>query len=53
MNERVKGEFWFLGTGGSMGVPLLGCDCSVCLSKNPFNERLRSSGLMTVEEKKY
>ena len=52
MKEMVKGEFLFLGTGGSMGVPILSCDCSVCLSKNPFNNRLRSSGLISVNGKK-
>ncbi len=33
----------FLGTGGSSGVPEIGCTCSVCLSANPRNKRTRSS----------
>jgi phosphoribosyl 1,2-cyclic phosphate phosphodiesterase len=48
----MKGELLFLGTGGSSGIPMIGCDCSVCLSKNPFNQRLRPSALVTIENKK-
>lgn len=33
----------FLGTGTSQGVPIIGCQCLVCKSTNPQDNRLRSS----------
>lgn len=36
----------FLGTGTSSGVPTLGCDCAVCNSADPRDNRTRASVLM-------
>jgi len=33
----------FLGTGTSLGVPVIGCDCAVCKSTDPHDRRTRSS----------
>ena len=33
----------FLGTGTSVGIPVIGCDCAVCRSADPRNPRRRSS----------
>jgi phosphoribosyl 1,2-cyclic phosphate phosphodiesterase len=33
----------FLGTGTSVGVPMIGCDCEVCTSDDPRDSRYRSS----------
>ena len=36
-------RFLFLGTGTSAGVPAIGCDCRVCTSSDPRDQRLRTS----------
>lgn len=48
----MNSQFLFLGTGGSNGIPMIGCNCKVCLSQESKNQRLRSSGLLLMEGKK-
>ena len=38
-----------LGTGTSSGVPVLGCDCEVCRSKDPRDNRLRCAAMIGTE----
>lgn len=45
MDTRTALEF--LGTGTSQGVPVVGCQCAVCRSEDPRDNRLRTSAMVT------
>ena len=42
----MKALLTVLGSGTSMGVPTIGCDCAVCHSQNPRDRRTRPSVLI-------
>ncbi len=46
----MEGELTFLGSGTSMGVPTLGCECKVCTSSDPRDRRLRPSVMVRWED---
>lgn len=45
MSEN-KLELTFLGTGTSMGIPVIGCDCETCKSTDKRDKRLRTSAVV-------
>ena len=42
----MKAKLTVLGSGTSMGVPTIGCDCAVCHSSDPRDRRTRPSVLI-------
>lgn len=46
----MAGTLTFLGTGGSFGVPVVGCRCPSCASTDPLDNRLRASVFLEWEE---
>lgn len=41
----------FIGTGASLGVPVIGCKCDTCTSQDPKNKRWRSSLYLSINGK--
>ncbi len=42
----------FLGTGSSLGVPMIGCTCKVCTSEDWRDKRMRTSVFIEVNQEK-
>jgi phosphoribosyl 1,2-cyclic phosphate phosphodiesterase len=45
-SKSIAGEMILLGTGTSVGVPVIGCGCETCTSLNPKNHRTRCSAIL-------
>jgi len=45
----MKARLTVLGSGTSMGVPTIGCDCAVCRSSDPHDRRTRPSVLIEYD----
>lgn len=43
----------FLGTGTSQGVPVIACPCDICASADPKDKRLRTSVMITENDKNF
>jgi phosphoribosyl 1,2-cyclic phosphate phosphodiesterase len=41
LDSNLRGQMVLLGTGTSVGVPVVGCGCKTCSSSDPRNQRLR------------
>jgi len=47
IDKRIR--VTFLGTGTSIGVPVIACNCKVCTSVDPHDKRFRTSAIVEVE----
>lgn len=49
----MQAQFTFMGSGGSMGIPVIGCHCATCHSADPLDQRMRPSGLIQIADKNF
>ena len=52
LDEFEHASILVLGSGTSVGVPMIGCRCKVCTSLDPRDQRLRPSVLLRLDEKR-
>ncbi len=50
LTKDITGKMILLGTGTSVGVPAMGCRCTVCTSADPKNYRTRCSVIMGLPQ---
>ncbi len=48
---KASNKIFFLGTGTSQGIPVIGCSCKVCSSHDTRDRRLRTSALINFDGK--
>lgn len=46
VSDCITGQFIILGSGTSVGVPVIGCGCAICRSPNPKDQRTRCSAVV-------
>jgi len=49
MSGHKQMKLTFLGTGTSIGVPVIACNCPVCKSKDARDKRFRTSAMISVD----
>jgi len=49
-DPKFKIKLTFLGTGTSIGVPVITCDCMVCTSADKRDKRFRTSAMLEIGE---
>jgi phosphoribosyl 1,2-cyclic phosphate phosphodiesterase len=52
-NKKDEIRVTFLGTGTSIGVPVITCDCPVCMSEDEHDKRLRTSVMVKVHNRTF
>ena len=52
-NKTDEIRVTFLGTGTSIGVPVITCDCPVCMSEDEHDKRLRTSVMVEVRNRTF
>jgi phosphoribosyl 1,2-cyclic phosphate phosphodiesterase len=50
LSDDISGRLIFLGTGTSHGVPLIGCGCDTCTSRDPRNHRTRCAVVLGLPQ---
>ncbi len=50
LTTDIRGQLVFLGTGTSVGVPMIGCGCTTCTSTNLRNKRSRCGLVLGLPE---
>lgn len=50
VGRDLAGRMLFLGTGTSVGVPMVGCGCDTCTSSDPRDQRTRTSVLLGLPD---